>query len=120
MAEKARRFKERERLKLEKEMHLNNKEKKKIELGRNRNLLVNFLRCVKKPDVSKRSENINMKFAAFEPKFGVKYARPQAHTIGPNYQLFAEKSFDFVSTHLLEYRVHEHKNLSSRSEGRRP
>jgi len=127
IAEKAKKFEEKERLRLEREkkqgelaLHQSRKQNKKNEVKRTRNHLVNFLRSIKRADVSKRSENSNLKFVALEPQFGVKYARPQVNTIGPFHKLFAAESFDFVSQKLLEYRAHEYKYLSSRSEGRRP
>merc|ERR1719397_129790 len=126
IAEKAKKFEEKERLRLEREKkqgelaYYQSQKQKKKEIWRTRNQLVNFLRSIKRADISKRSENSNVKFVALEPQFGVKYARQQVNTIGPFQKLFTAESYDFVSQKLLEYRVHEYKFLSSRSDGRRP
>jgi len=127
MAEKVKKAAEKERQRVVREMkkgamalHMIHRVDKKKEAERNRNYLVNFLSSKKRADVSKRGENTNTKFVLLEPKYGVKYARPQCRTLGPFLEIFAEESFDFISEQLLKYRVHESKKLTSRSEGRRP
>jgi len=125
-AEKRKKLAEKDRIRINREMkrgetlnQRNQKRKNKMEITRRRNYLMNFIRSGKRPDASKRGENTDKKFTSFEPKFGTKYAVPNVHFSGP-LKLFSGESFDFVSEHLLKYRVHETNVLSSRSEGTRP
>jgi len=122
-AEKVKKLAERDQMRINRVMKrgetLNQRRKKKMELARSRNHLVNFIRSGRRPDVSKRAENTGNKFTSLEPKFGTKYAVPKVH-ISRSLKLFSEESFDFISEQLLKYRVHKANILSSRSEGGRP